>query len=239
MREGFAGGIFPAGNLLETPMTFSADAWSRNRALYEAIRTMPFNRELASGALSRQRFQQYITQDAHYLVAFGRCLAVAAAKAPSPDQLVQLAGSAQRAVMVERSLHEGFLRTFGVTQAQFSSTEVSPACHAYTSFLIAAAHHDPFPVVVAALLPCFWIYAEVGREIHAKAAPNNPYQAWIDTYAGEEFQKGVAAMIRLVDDAAAGQSEATIEAMHKAFTTSTRFEWMFWDSAYRLERWPA
>lgn len=218
-------------------MPFSSDAWARNETLYEAIRTMPFNRELASGELTRDQFAHYMLQDAHYLLAFGRCLAIAASKSPTPDGLVQLAGSAQRAVIVERALHEGFFRKFDISQEQFVATPIAPACHAYTSYLLATAHHEPFAVGVAALLPCFWIYAEVGRDIHARAAANNSYQAWIDTYAGEEFQAGVKAMIRLVDDAAQ-RSPDLVEAMHKAYTTSARFEWMFWDGAYRLERWP-
>ncbi|MBN9062427.1 MAG: thiaminase II [Rhizobiales bacterium 65-9] len=220
-------------------MKFSADAWRRNSALYNAIQTMPFNRELASGALSQERFRRYIIQDAHYLGVYGRCLAIAAGKASTPDQLVQLAGSAQRTVMVERSLHEGFLKTYGVTPAEFAAAEMSPSCHAYTSFLLASAHHEPFPIAVAALLPCAWIYEEVGREIQARAAPANPYQAWIDAYTSDDFRKGVKAAIALVDQAATEQTEATVEAMHSAFTTSARFEWMFWDSAYRLEQWPA
>ncbi|WP_342361663.1 thiaminase II [Terrarubrum flagellatum] len=219
-------------------MTFSADAWRRNEALYETIRTMPFNRELADGSLGRDRFLHYMKQDAHYLVAFGRCLAVAAAKAPTPDMLVQLTGSARAAVEVERSLHEGFFKAFGVSAEEFTATEMSPACSLYTNFLLATAHQDSFAVTVAALLPCFWIYAEVGRDILAKPVAGNPYQAWIDAYGGEEFQDGVARMIGLVDDAARDQSPATIASMHRAFTMSTKMEWMFWDSAYRLESWP-
>src|SRR3954466_2607688 len=65
--------------------SFSSQAWSRNAGLYEAIRTMPFNAELAAGVLNEARFRHYITQDAHYLVGFGRALALAAAKAPNPD----------------------------------------------------------------------------------------------------------------------------------------------------------
>jgi thiaminase/transcriptional activator TenA len=219
-------------------MTFSTDAWARNAALYETIRTMPFNRELADGSLDRASFLHYIVQDAHYLVAFGRCLAIAAAKAPTPDDLVQLAGSAQGAVVVERALHEGFFRTFGISAAQFQATPVAPSCAAYTNFLLATAHQEPFAVNVAALLPCFWIYAEIGRDIHARAAADNPYRAWIDTYAGEDFQSAVARMIHLVDAAAASQSPSTIDAMHAAFTLSTRYEYMFWDGAYRREAWP-
>lgn len=222
----------------ESKMTFSVDAWARNSALYETTLTMPFNQELASGKLTRDRFIHYMLQDAHYLLAFGRCLAIAASKSPTPEGLVQLAGSAQSAVIVERALHEGFFRKFGISPEQFAATPVAPACHAYTSYLLATTHHEPFAVGVAALLPCFWIYAEIGRDIHARAAADNAYREWIDTYAGEAFQAGVKAMIKLVDEAAA-RSPDLIDAMHEAYTTSARFEWMFWDGAYRLERWPA
>ena len=79
----------------------------------------------------------------------------------------------------------------------------SPACHHYVSYLMATAYAEPYEVVLGALLPCFWIYAEVGRDIHARAALSNPYQAWIDTYAGEEFQIAVRAVIEATDEAAA------------------------------------
>ena len=66
---------------------------------------MPFNQELASGQLSEQAFRHYMIQDAHYLLAFGRALAVAAAKADHADGVVQFADAAKNAVVVERSLH--------------------------------------------------------------------------------------------------------------------------------------
>ena len=93
-------------------------------------------------------------------------------------------------------------------------------------------------VLLGALLPCFWIYAEVGRDIHGRAAKNNPYQAWIDTYAGEQFHAAVQATIAATDAAAASASPKVIEQMHFAFTRATQLEWMFWDSAYRQEQWP-
>ena len=39
---------------------FSSQAWARNADLYTAIRTMPFNAELAAGSLSEGRFRHYI-----------------------------------------------------------------------------------------------------------------------------------------------------------------------------------
>lgn len=74
--------------------SFSREAWDVNAQLYEDIRTMPFNEELAAGTLSKERFKHYITQDAHYLIGFGRALALAVAKAPNPDRIVQFAKAA-------------------------------------------------------------------------------------------------------------------------------------------------
>src|SRR4051794_41078702 len=211
--------------------SFSRQAWERNAPAYEAIRTMPFNTELAAGVLDRARFKHYITQDAHYLIGFGRALALAAAKAPKPDRIVL-------AIVVERALHGSFFAHFGITPQLFAETPLSPACHHYVSYLLATAYAESYEVVLGALLPCFWIYAEVGRDIHASAAPSNPYQAWIDTYAGEEFHIAVRAVIEATDEAADAASANIRDCMHAAYTRATQLEWLFWDSAYRLETWP-
>lgn len=219
-------------------MTFSSEAWARNLPLYETIRTMPFNRDLAAGTLPLGPFRQYIVQDAHYLIAFGQALAIAAAKAGHPDDIVQFAEGAKVAIIVERALHGDYFKQFGISPHEFNTTPLSPTCHHYCSFLTATAWKDPYEVVLAAILPCFWIYAEVGRDIHGRAAPENPYQAWIDTYAGEDFHLAVKAVIATTDRVAASTSPATREAMHAAYTRAAQLEWMFWDSAYRQESWP-
>ena len=220
------------------PDTFSRAAWERNARAYETIRGMPFNAELAAGVLSEARFKHYITQDAHYLIGFGRALTLAAAKAPNPDRIVQFAKSAEGAIVVERALHGSFFRQYGITPERFKGTPLTPACHHYVSFLLATAYGEPYEVLLGALLPCFWIYAEVGRDIHSRAAPDNPYRAWIDTYAGDDFHAAVRAMIGATDEAASGASPALLARMHEAFTHATQLEWIFWDSAYQQEAWP-
>src|SRR5215217_8269111 len=203
---------------------FSRQAWSRNAGLYEAIRAMPFNAELAAGVLSEAHFRHYIIQDAHYLIGFGRALALAAAKAPNPDRIVQFAKAAEVAIIVERELHDSFFRQYAITPQSFAETALSPACHHYVSFLLATAYAEPYEVVLGALLPCFWIYAEVGRDIHSRAAADHPYQAWIDTYAGEEFHAAVRDVVAATDEAASGASPQLREQMHAAFTRATQLE---------------
>ncbi|WP_107688206.1 thiaminase II [Neisseria wadsworthii] len=218
-------------------MSFSQEAWKRNQDLYQATLNLPFNQELAQGILDKDAFCHYVIQDAHYLVAYGRALAVCGAKAYDADGILQFTDAAHGAIVVERSLHEGFMQQFGITSEQFEQTPLTASSHHYTSYLLAVAWSESYPVVLAALLPCFWIYAEVGKDIFEKSVPGNPYQAWVDTYAGEEFNNAVRRVIETIDKVAAGCDNYTLEKMHEAYTMSAKLEWLFWDSAYRQRQW--
>ncbi len=217
---------------------FSEEARQRTAALRAAIQALPFNIELAAGTLARERFQHYITQDALYLGQFSRALALAAAKAPDTATLQSFAQSALGAVAVERALHEHYLRAFGLDPASLATAEPAPDCLAYTSFLLAAAHHEPWEVLVAALLPCFWIYWDVGCAIAATSVPDNPYHAWIETYADPRFGEAVEKVIATADRAAEQAGVTVREKMLVAFTRACQYEWLFWDGAYRRRSWP-
>lgn len=219
-------------------MKFSSQAWKNIDRIYNAILTMQFLQELEAGSLSREVFQHYIIQDAIYLGEFARVLAIISAKASDPDIQLQFASNARDAIQVERSLHENFFTKFAITTEVALATEPSPTCLNYTNFLIATAYQDSFPIIVAAVLPCFWIYSEVGKYIKKSALSNtNPYQTWIDTYGDPDFEKSVEDVIDVVDRAAAQVSIKEQEAMNRAFYRASQFEWMFWDSSDRLERW--
>ena len=217
---------------------FTDTIWAQAAPLRRAIIDLPFNQELLAGTLSQPVFQHYMLQDSLYLEAYSRVLSIASAKAPATDIMLEFAQAAQVALVVERSLHDGFFQSFGLDPAVVDAAEPSPTCLNYTNFLIATAHNASYEEAVAAILPCFWVYWEVGVHIHERAAPNNPYQAWIDTYAGEEFANSVKRVIAITDRLADKASETTRTAMGKAFMRCTQFEWMFWDAAYRQETWP-
>jgi thiaminase (transcriptional activator TenA) len=218
---------------------FSQEARQRTTILRQEIAALPFNRELAAGTLTRERFQHYITQDAFYLGQFSLALAIAAAKAPDSMTLQSFAQSALGAVAVEQRLHQHYLESFGVDPATVAVTEPAPDCFAYTNFLLATAYHEPWEVLVAAVLPCFWIYWDVGRSIAETASPGNPYQAWIETYADPRFGEAVQSVIAVADRAAASANEIVFGRMLNAFIAATRYEWLFWDGAYQRRGWPS
>lgn len=219
-------------------MLFSAQLWQQHADIYQKILAHPFNQQLSQGTLSQSAFQHYMIQDAHYLVAYGRALAICAAKAFDAKDVIQFAEAAKLAIVFEREMHDSFLTQFNVSQTEFENTPLTLACHHYTSFLTATAWSESYPVVLASLLPCFWIYAEVGRDIVKQSVANNPYQAWIDTYAGEEFHTAVREVVATIDRVAARCDEDTLAKMHQAYCRGAELEWLFWDSAYHKQTWP-
>jgi thiaminase/transcriptional activator TenA len=214
---------------------FCDGAWERTRGLREAIHGLAFNRELAAGTLGQDRFRFYITQDALYLEQYARILVMAGARGPDGATLRLFAESALEAVAVEQVLHSQYLGRFGVDMA---AADPSPDCLGYTSFLLATAYHAPWEELMAALLPCFWIYWDVGAAIAREAGEGNPYRAWIDTYSDEGFGAAVRAVIAATDKAAAGTTEAVRGRMMRAFVRSCQYEYLFWDGAYRMRGWP-
>lgn len=213
---------------------FTAELWDAAAPIYDAILELPFNVELAAGTLRRDRFRFYMFQDSLYLADFARALAIVGARSRDAATMLDHLRFAEGAIIVERALHESYFEEFGVPEG----LEQSPTCAFYTNFLLATAAHRSLEQAVGALLPCFWIYREVGNAIHRRAAPDNPYRRWIDTYAGEDFATSVDRAIAITDEVATAASDNARDAMLTAYVTSSRLEWMFWDSAYRMERWP-
>ena len=217
---------------------FTQRAWDATADLRAGILDLPFNRELATGVLNKERFQFYMIQDALYLEQYSRALAAAAVKAPDPEAMQRFAHASEEALVVERALHGSVFAQFGVDPQDAAAAEPSPTCYAYTNFLLAVAYIGSYEDLVAAVLPCFWIYWDVGKRIAATASKDNPYRAWIDTYSDTAFGEAVEAVIAITDRTAGAATEAQQASMLAAFKRSTQYEWMFWDSAYRLEGWP-
>ncbi|SDK66189.1 thiaminase (transcriptional activator TenA) [Actinopolyspora mzabensis] len=222
------------------PGGFCAEAWSYTAELQRAIVHHPFNTALADGSLPRDRFAFYIVQDSRYLFGFAQALAAAASRADEPADAAFLAGSAHGALAEERKLHAGYMAQLGLTEDEMAGIQTSPTCLAYTSYLRATALSEPYPVLVAALLPCFWVYQHVGSTIleSTGTTAGHPYGRWIATYADEEFANAVLGARELTDRLAAGTDENTRRRMLTAFVRCSEYEWLFWNSAWETESWP-
>ncbi len=180
-------------------MAFTENLWQKIETIFDAILIHPFVRGLTDGSLSEDSFKFYIIQDALYLREFARALSIAAAKAPKDEWIIMFNEHSVGALRVERALHESFFRDFNLSKKDVLTTPMAPTNLAYTSYLLSVAYGSPFHKVVAALLPCYWIYWEVGKELISRGSPNLLYQRWIDTYGGEDYGSIVKAVLRLTD----------------------------------------
>lgn len=221
-----------------TGRRFTDHLWSEIAPIFEAILRHPFLVGLTDGHLERDRFMFYVVQDALYLREFARALSVAAAKAPREEWIILLNDHAAGALRVERALHEDFFREMGVSPDAVAETPMAPTNLAYTSYLLAVAYARPFAEVMAALLPCYWIYAEVGKALGARGSPDPLYRRWIETYGAEDFAAIVRAVLDLTNRLAEAVPPETQAAMRRHFVTTARYEWMFWEMGYQRETWP-
>ncbi len=219
-------------------MGFTHTLWRAIEPIYAAILAHPFLGGLTDGSLPQEAFRFYAVQDALYLRDFARALSLAAARAPREEWIIMFNDHAAGALRVERTLHESFFKEFGLSPEAVAATPLAPSNLAYTSYLLAAAHGGPFHEAVAALLPCYWIYWEVGKTLERAGSRDPLYARWIGTYASEEFGAVVRAVLECTDTLAVALREDERLAMRRHFVATSRYEWMFWDMGWRREAWP-
>ena len=136
-----------------------------NRNIYDAILDHPFLREMQDGSLDREIFGAYLVQDAHFLRGFAQALRITASKAPKSEWAQFLQKDADAALIEELHLHDSVLGTYEISPEEVAQTELSPAAFAYVNYLLTTAHERPFSEAIAALLPCYWLYWEIGKAL--------------------------------------------------------------------------
>ena len=204
---------------------FSADAWDGVADLRAACDDLPFVRGLADGTLPVDDFAAYLHQDALYLAQYSRVLARASQLAPGRAAQVFFAQGAARCLDVEARLHEERLTGRGW------SGPASPATTAYVDHLLAVAATGSYAEVVAAVLPCYVLYADIGARILARAdrLGAHPYGDWVATYGDPAFAAAADQASTLADAAAREVGAATRARMLTAYTASCAHEVAFFD----------
>lgn len=214
-------------------MKFTKQLWRETEEIFLKIINLPFIQELMQGTLVRDKFIFYIQQDSLYLLDYSKVLAIIAAKSEKTEMVLQFLQFAESAIVVEKAMHENYFEKYSI-KPDFKK---SPVCFTYTNFLISIALMKSIEEAMAAILPCFWIFFKVGTYMYKNAASNNPYQYLINAYVGNEFKNATEKAIKITDEISEEVNEKTREKMKEAFTYSTKLEYMFWDSAYKLEQW--
>ncbi|MFE4195229.1 bifunctional hydroxymethylpyrimidine kinase/phosphomethylpyrimidine kinase [Paenarthrobacter sp. NPDC056912] len=208
---------------------FAATLWKEAVPELDAIYGLSFIQGLQSGQLPESEFNYYLAQDAIYLNGYSRVLARAGALAPTEEEQLFWAKASQQCLEVESELHRNWLST------RQASPVTGPVTRSYVDHLLASSASGSYAVVLAAILPCYWLYAEVGQQLHAQyvnagAPSDHAYADWLKTYADEDFAAATRKAVDFTDAAAVAASSREQAAMVDAFAQSCRYETAFFDA---------
>ena len=222
-------------------MTFSDTVEMKSLGLRQSILNHPFTTGIGDGTLDIEKFKFYVRQDYLYLIDYSRVLALAAARSGTLESMGWFARLLHETLNTEMDLHRDYCAQFGISAKELEETQKAPTTLSYTQFLLSVAHHNSFPELVSALLPCQWGYWEIGDYLNRQGPPGHAplYSQWIRMYASEEF-KALAFWVRqLADDLASSLGPPSVQRMKEVYVTSMRYEYLFWEASYNLESWPA
>jgi thiaminase/transcriptional activator TenA len=205
--------------------------------IWEKIYSQPFVTELGAGTLPKEKFIYFMQQDYAYLLDFAKVLCLAAAKAEDIDTLQMFIRHAKGGVEAELAFHKSAAETFGIPLRALENVEQAPMTVAYTRHLLAVGREGSLAEIAASLLPCYWIYGEVGRRLSANLPQKEPYKSWIEGYASNEYWMLVEEMCLLIDRLGPLASKTEQLKMIGHFRTSSKYEFYFWDQAYQQSEW--
>ena len=221
----------PAGEAVVKPAgPWTAALWAAGGETWHQILDLPFVRALGDGTLDEDLFSFYLDQDALYLRDYSRALATLSARADTAEAQVHWAAGAHEAIAAESQLHEGWL----ANRARLGGP--SPVTMGYTNFLRASAAGEDYVVGAAAILPCYWLYEEVGAVLSSQNHADHPYAEWLSLYGGEEFAAEVERSLAEVERAFEAASPAQRVRAARAYLSACVYEREFFDQAHRALR---
>jgi thiaminase/transcriptional activator TenA len=207
--------------------------------VWQAILAHPFLRDLREGTLPIETFRFYIEQDWLYIQERIGEWAIAAGRCPDPGLRRELALLIDQVARLEpAAFHLKHAPALGI-DLEHVTWQMNAANWAYSAHELAAVYGGSTAEGLAALLPCPLVYQFVGKHLMQAPPPSNPiYADWIAFYGSGLGDPRRETLLSLYDRLAEGADAATLARCERNFLISSRYEWQFWDAAYRRETWP-
>lgn len=192
----------------------------------------PFNRQLFKGTLSPAVFGRYLRDDYYYLHQFSSILQTLSKKKIKPDLASQLQYLAKNIINNELSMQLQYKEHLTNTTDYIPGPSIS----AYTDYLSKTIRHSEPSVALSAVLPCFWIYHQLGvRHKNFAKIDINPFQEWITSYSSSDFVKATKHLAKTVTLLGEQSTPAVQSKMRLAFKKSVQFELAFFEELYTLD----
>lgn len=218
-------------------MTVSEKLHRDAEPVWNKIFKHPFVVELYQGSLPMEKFKMYILQDYSYLIDTIKNFSIIASRAHSVEVLREAVEITHLEATGEFQGYQDLLHTLGYTLDDAMHVEPFPVNLSYRGFLLATSSLCSSQEALASVLPCFWSYLEIAR-YHQDALSTNTnkiYTDWAYFYLSKDYEQLVEKLRGLADRIG---NDFPYERLKSIFLTASRYEYMYWDSLYKLEAWP-
>ena len=206
--------------------------------IWEQCLHHPFVTGIGDGTLNVEKFRHFMLQDYLYLFDYARVFAVGVVKARDPELMRTFSGNVDAILNGEMNIHRAYMKRLGITEEQVFSVKPALDNLSYTNYMLSVAHTGGPMEIVASILACSWSYAEIGQALaRIPGAADHPfYGEWIRGYASEDYAATNQALMELMDELAAGATEAQLAHLTDIFVNCSRYELGFWDMAWELRQ---
>lgn len=218
-------------------MRFSEELRERTKDSWDKSVNHPFVKDIAKGDLPLETFKNYIMQDIYYLKHYGKVHAFAAAHADDFSVSASLAEKAKTTAEAELTVHKEHAEILNITDEDIKNFKPAPTAYAYTSHLYRASLSGSLAQIIAAILPCYWLYADIGMKYKDENPDEEIYRNWIQMYASDWFQESTQEMIDLMDELADKAGEDERKKIIEQFVIAKNYELAFWEMSYTFEKW--
>lgn len=207
--------------------------------IWEKIHKHSFIVEMSKGRLPTEKFRFYLKQDHMFLGEFCRFLAMAVVKSLTIEQMRWFSDLLNATLTVEMDMQKKLAKSLGMSEQDLSSSEPAPTMKAYASYLLRVASTRSLGEVLAAMAPCPCSYLELAEKLlSSEGLEKQPaFKEWRNFYASEESRKIVKQLVDLLDSVAEEASAKEKELMREHFLVTSRYEYLFWEMAYKMEAW--
>ena len=212
--------------------SWTESVWKLSEKIYSEILKQDFIKELALGKLSVERFANYIAQDEIYLKNYYHYMLKLAEMMDTPEKKEQFTNFAKDGMEGEKLMHKLLIDKYAIN----TEVKASEVTKKYNLHIQSGIDSGNCLIALAAILPCMWIYNQVGLHILKIAElDNNPYKEWIEEYGNKAFSDGTKWVLNLIDNMTNDVDAKTRQIMNDFYLKSALYEYAFWDYGYNGE----
>jgi len=184
------------------------------------------------GTLEDDVFRSYLIDDYAFLETGARVTALAAADAPTMDEMGYLAD--QLGVLTGGE-NDYFVRAFdelGVSEDEYENPDLHPTTEAFNDFMLRVANQHGYEETLAAVTAAEWVYLDWCGYV-AEAEYDRWYlEEWVDIHVVGEFADYVEWLRAQLDELGPELSPRRKERVAELFRRTVELEARFFDAAY-------